>query len=73
MKSARARAELYARAAGLQVARIVSINEGGVNEGGPRPPMVYARGAVASKADATQIAAGEKDVTLTINVRFLLN
>ena len=73
MKRARARAELYARAAGLRVARIVSINEGAVNEGGPRPPVIYARAAMAEKADATQIAAGEKDVTVTVNVRFLLN
>ena len=72
MKRARARAELYARAAGLRVARIVSIGEGPVNTGGPRPPILYARAAMAEAAP-TQIAAGEKDVTVTVNVRFLLN
>ena len=41
IKRARARAELYARAAGLSVARIVSIAEGGENAGGPQPPVMY--------------------------------
>lgn len=69
---ARARAELYARAAGLRVRRIVSISEGAVETGGPRPPVLYARAAAAS-ADATQIAAGERDLAVTVNVRFLLD
>lgn len=71
VKIARARAELYARAAGLTVARIVSISESGSNDGsGPQPPMLYAR---AMKATAsTQISAGETDVTVTLSVRFLL-
>lgn len=72
IRRARARAELYAKAAGLRVARMVSINEGATSDNGPRPPMLYMRAAVAEKAD-TQIAAGEKDVTVTVNVRFLLN
>lgn len=73
MKRARARAELYAKAAGLRVVRLVSIGEGATNDGGPRPPVFYARAAVAKEADTTQIAAGEKDVTVTVNVRFLLD
>lgn len=71
IKRARARAELYARAAGLHVSRIVSISEGTADAGGPRPPMVYARTAMAK--DSTEIAPGEKDVTVTIQVRFQLN
>lgn len=69
---AKARAELYARAAGLRVRRIVSIVEGAANAGAPRPPILYAR-AEAVAADATQIAAGEKDLSVTLNVRFLLD
>jgi hypothetical protein len=67
---ARARASLYAKAAGMQVARIVSIAESGENTGGP-PPVAFLR---ASQADgaATQVAAGEKDVTVRLSVRFLL-
>jgi uncharacterized protein len=70
VKRARARAALYANAAGLSVVRIVSISEGGDNAG-PRPPVpvVYA---MRAKAASTTIAPGETDVTATINVRFLL-
>ncbi len=70
VKRARARADLYARAAGLTVSRIVSISESSENAGASPPPVFYAR---AKAADAsTQIAAGETDVTVTISVRFLL-
>jgi len=69
---ARTKAALYARAAGLKVARIVSIAEAGQDAGGPdRPPVVFARAAMAEAK--TQIAPGERDVTVTLNVRFLLN
>ncbi len=71
MKRARARAELYARAAGLTVSRIVSISENG--DYAPPPPgivMMQAR-AMAPEADS-KIAAGEQDVSVTVAVRFLL-
>lgn len=71
MKRARARAQLYARAAGLHVSRIVSISEEAADAGGPRPPMVYARAIVAK--ESTEIAPGEKDVTVTVQVRFQLD
>ena len=71
VKRARARAELYARAAGMRVTRIVSITENGENAGSPNPPVFMARAAMAK--DSTQIVAGEKDVTVSISVRFLLN
>jgi len=70
LKRARTRADLYARAAGMRVARIVSINEAGENRGGQPSPMVFAR---AQMADAkTMVAPGEQDVTVTLAVRFLL-
>ena len=69
---ARARAELYARAAGLSVSRIVSIDENGENAGSPPPhPVMYARVAAAPQAD-TAIEPGTTDVTVTLSVRFLL-
>jgi uncharacterized protein YggE len=72
VKIARARAETYARAAGMSVARIVSIGEGGENAGSPPPmPQFRAMKAMADSAP-TQIASGETDVTVTLNVRFLL-
>ena len=70
VKIARARAELYAKAAGLSVSRIVSIAESGSNDGGSAPPVVYL--ARAKAADSTQIAAGEAEVSVTLSVRFLL-
>ncbi|MDR6114831.1 MULTISPECIES: SIMPL domain-containing protein [unclassified Sphingomonas] len=72
IQKARARAELYAKAAGLRVARIVSITENGQDAGGPERPMMMqamARDAVAK----TSIAPGERDVTVNVSVRFLLN
>lgn len=71
VKRARARADLYARAAGLTVARIVSITEGGENAGGSPPPVVFMARAAAPQADS-KIVAGERDVTVSVNVRFLL-
>lgn len=71
IKRARARADLYAQAAGLRVSRILSISEAGENAGGPQPPMMFAVRAQAKEAD-TAVVAGERDVTATISVRFLL-
>lgn len=72
IKRARDRAELYAKAAGLKVVRILSIGEGGENAGGPQPPVMFARAAKLEAQSDTAIAAGERDVTATVNVRFLL-
>lgn len=69
VKIARARAELYARAAGLSVVRTLSMSEGGVNDGSAPQPMMFARRAA---APSTQIAAGETEVSVTLSVRFLL-
>ncbi|WBH15724.1 SIMPL domain-containing protein [Sphingomonas radiodurans] len=71
IKRARARADLYAQAAGLRVDRIVSIGEASESDGGPRPQMVYARAAKAADA-STEILPGESELTATVMVRFLL-
>jgi uncharacterized protein YggE len=72
VKLARARAELYAQAAGLRVDRVVSIDEHGEDRGGsPRPPVMYARAEMASDA-RTQVLPGETEISATVNVRFLL-
>lgn len=72
VKIARARAELYAKAAGLTVSRIVAITENGANDGSnPQPPM-YAMARAMKAADSTPIAAGETQVSVTVSVRFLL-
>lgn len=70
MTKARQRADLYARAAGLKVKRIVSISEGGGYN--PQPmPMLYAKAAMADAAP-TPVAAGEVGLTATVSVQFEL-
>lgn len=70
VKKARARAELYARAAGLRVDRILAISEGGAMPAPPMPVMMM-RAAAAPAAD-TEVAAGERELNINITVRFLL-
>ena len=71
VRRARAKADLYAAAAGMRVARVISIAEAGQDAGSQPPrPMVYARAMVAEAK--TAIAPGEQDVTVTLSVRFLL-
>jgi uncharacterized protein YggE len=67
--TARARAELYAKAAGLRVDRILSISESGAMPVPPRPMMMMRAEAA---ADSTQIAAGESELRVSLSVRFLL-
>lgn len=69
MTKARQRAELYARAAGLKVKRIISISEGGGYS--PPMPMLYAKAAMADSAP-TPVAAGEVGLTATVSVQFEL-
>ncbi|MDT8759161.1 SIMPL domain-containing protein [Sphingomonas psychrotolerans] len=68
--SARARADLYAKAAGLRVDRILSISEGGAM---PPPPMPMMARAERFSADAaTPVVAGEQELRVSLSVRFLL-
>lgn len=68
---ARARADLYAAAAGLKVARIVAIAEGG-QDGGPIP-RPFARMAVMKVPVApTPVEAGEQEVSAQVTIRFEL-
>lgn len=68
--TARARAGLYARAAGLRVKRIVAVRETGGDAVPPRPvPMMMA--ARADKA-ATPVAAGEQKLGVALEVSFEL-
>ena len=68
MAKARARADLYARAAGLRVARIVSISE----SGGRMPSPVMYRMAAAEAAPAPPVAAGEVSLSVNVTVQFEL-
>lgn len=71
MKKARARADLYAKAAGLRVVRILTISE---NAGWspPQPQVMFARSDMASAPKSSPVAAGELEMTVTINVSYEL-
>lgn len=69
MTKARARAELYAKAAGLKVGRILSISESG--GWSPPQPVMY-RMAKADSGMAAPVQAGELSLTITVNVQFEL-
>ena len=68
--TARARAELYAAAAGMRVVRIVSISEAGAS----RPPVVMQRMASAAMdmAESVPVAPGEQRLTANVSVTFEL-
>lgn len=68
---ARARAELYARAAGLRVARILLISESGGYSGNPPPPPVMAMRSMGESAE-TSIRPGEQAVQVSVQVSFEL-
>ena len=70
MKAVRARAELYAKASGLRVVRILSISEGGGYS--PPMPVMYAKAAMADAAAPTPVAVGEVESAVTVSVQFEL-
>ena len=70
IKTARTRAELYARAAGLTVKRIVAISETSTMSG-PQP-MPYVRAQMADASAKSEVVPGEQDVGVSVNVTFEL-
>ena len=71
MKKARARANLYASAAGLKVLRILAISESGGYV--PQPQVMYSRAAMADGMEkSTPVAAGEVSLISTVTVLFEL-
>ena len=69
VKQARTRAELYAKAAGLRLKRIISISESGTSEPGPRP-MLMTR-AIKMEA-APPVEPGEVALAVNVTVVFEL-
>jgi uncharacterized protein len=69
IKAARARADLYAKAYGLRVVRIVSISEGGYSPPQPKYAMMEARDA---SGGSTPIQAGEVEAQVNVTVQFEL-
>jgi uncharacterized protein len=71
LAAARARAELYAKAAGMSVKRIVTISESSRDFSGPQPMMMRANMASAEAA-STPIEPGEQTISISVNVTFEL-
>lgn len=69
LATAKARAELYAKAAGLRVKRIVRIGEAGGVEPPVRPMMMMAARA---KQDSTPVQPGEETLAISLQVTFEL-
>ncbi len=69
--TARARAMLYAKAAGLEVKRIVAISEGSYEA--PRPMPVMMMRAQAKESSDSSIEAGEQRLAISVSVTFELN
>ena len=70
LANARARAQLYARALGKKVGRILAISEAGANQG--QPVMMMRQSAQGNAADSTSIDAGEQTVSISLSVTFEL-
>lgn len=69
VQKARAKAEVYAKAAGLSIKRIVAIGEsGGYSPAPPRPVVM----AMARAKEATDLQPGEEKIGVTVNVTFEL-
>ncbi len=69
MQKARARADVYARAAGLGVKRIVAISEaGGYSPPSPQPRVFM----MARAKEATDLQPGEEKIGVTLQVTFEL-
>jgi uncharacterized protein YggE len=70
VKTARARAELYAKAAGMKIKRITAISEGGGYVPSPRAMMMTAK---AEMSDApTPVAPGEVALNMNVTMSFQL-
>ncbi|WP_238995735.1 SIMPL domain-containing protein [Sphingomonas solaris] len=69
--TARARAELYAKAAGLSVKRIVSISEQGSSAPSPQPILMMAMKRGNAAADSA-VEPGEQRLSVSVSVTFEL-
>jgi uncharacterized protein len=71
LAAARARADLYAKASGMSVRRIVAISESTRDFSGPKPMMMRANMAQV-ESSPTPIEPGEQTISVTVNVTFEL-
>lgn len=71
VRTARARAELYASAAGMRVRRIMAISEGGMRPE-PRPMMMKMARAEMADAAPSPVVPGEVSLTTSVTITFEL-
>ncbi|MBI1327897.1 MAG: DUF541 domain-containing protein [Alphaproteobacteria bacterium] len=69
---ARKKAELYAKAAGMKVKKILSISEAGGYMEPPRPMMEMAMAKMDMRAASTPVAIGELNMTASVQMVFEL-
>ena len=72
MKALLAKADLYARATGYRVARLITLSEGGGYA--PQPPMPLAAMAMRSDMakESSPISGGELNIRIDVNASFEL-
>ena len=70
LKTAEARAAIYARAMGKRVKRIIAVSESGSEP--PRPYEIVVTGGRSAMAADTKIAPGEQNISATLSVSFEL-
>jgi len=68
----RARAELYARALGKRVVRLLTVSEGGGYQVPPPMPVAYARDMAAQSVAKTEIDPGTQELQVTLSMSFEL-
>ncbi len=68
VKDARARADLYAAAAGVKVGNVISISEVSFNQ----PQPMYRLGVMESRAGSVPVEAGQQAFTASVRVEFEL-
>jgi len=69
VKALQAKADLYAKATGYKVVRLVNLGEGGGYSPAPQPMAVYAM-AKREMADSTPVAAGELKVRIDVSATY---
>jgi uncharacterized protein YggE len=68
VKALQAKADLYARATGYKIVRLVNLGEGGGYT--PAPPMPMMMRANMAKADSSPVAAGELSVRIDVSATY---
>ena len=72
VKALQAKADLYARATGYKIVRLVSLGEGGGYTPSPPPMPMYAMAKMERSADSSPVSAGELKVRIDVSATYEL-